>query len=258
MPDPDQAAWGPGAGVATWVASAVLSILIPLFALATWYVICLARGTAPSVGEQKELLAWTQTPGSLLIQVLANLPAHLLTLVVCYSVVTGFGRKRPFLDSLGWSWGTKSALFWIVISVAVIVGLMAASQLLSRILPESESSSFDVLLNSTFPVKISLVLVATLSAPFVEEVIYRGVLYGGLRSVLGPAITTAIVTLWFTGVHVPQYAGKYASLTALMLLSLALTVMRAVSRSILPSVLLHFIFNSFESMLILLKQPPPS
>jgi membrane protease YdiL (CAAX protease family) len=60
------------------------------------------------------------------------------------------------------------------------------------------------------------------------------------------------VTLLFSAVHGAQYWGKWASMADLTLLSLSLTAMRAASKSVLPSVMLHLIFNGITSLYILI------
>jgi membrane protease YdiL (CAAX protease family) len=117
--------------------------------------------------------------------------------------------------------------------------------------PESEPP-FIQLLKKSYHIKVAVAILATFSAPFVEEVIYRGVLYSGLRKFFGIPATIIAVTVLFAGVHVPQYWGAWASLTGLMLLSLVLTIVRARTKSILPCVVIHTVNNSVISLLLVL------
>jgi membrane protease YdiL (CAAX protease family) len=249
--DPDHPGWGPGAGIAVWLLSVGATILVPGLALLVWLLISLARGM-PAPATDQEVVRWATTPGSLAVQVWANLPAHVLTLAVCWFVATR-GRTRSFFASVGWGWAGRTPLYWAAFSGLIIVGLYLASIVIQLVLPEAEDSAFDTLVKSTFAVRLALAVVATASAPLVEELVYRGVLYGGLRSKLGTVATVIIVTLLFSSVHASQYWGRWASMATLTLLSLALTTMRAASQSVLPSVLLHLIFNSIQSVVILMQ-----
>lgn len=145
--------------------------------------------------------------------------------------------------------------YWLVFSACLILTLLGVTQLLSRVLPQSEENSFAELLKSSTQVRVAVALLATLTAPFVEEAIYRGVLYSGLRKTFGLRPTVTFVTLMFVGVHVLQYFGAWVTLAGLTLLSLALTLIRARTRSVLPCVAIHTFNNAFFSVLILLNRP---
>ena len=121
-------------------------------------------------------------------------------------------------------------------------------------LPQSEENSFTELLKSSTRVRIAIAILATFSAPLVEEAVYRGILYSGLRKSFGVAPTVLLVTLMFAGVHVLQYMGAWVSIAGLTMLSLALTVIRARTKSILPCVAIHTVNNAFFSVLILLNK----
>jgi membrane protease YdiL (CAAX protease family) len=94
---------------------------------------------------------------------------------------------------------------------------------------------------------------ATFTAPIVEEVIYRGILYSAFQRALGSGIAIAAVTLLFALVHVPQYYPSYSTIGLLVLLSLILTLIRARTNNLWPCIVLHTIFNGFQSVLLILE-----
>ncbi|MEK6288628.1 MAG: CPBP family intramembrane glutamic endopeptidase [Acidobacteriota bacterium] len=253
-PDPDNPRWGPLSGIGVWVASVATIILIPIIAVIAWYLIEQARGAPlPSLVDKEQLIEWLKSPNLLLVQVLSTIVAHGITLAVCWAVVTKLG-ERPFWSSLGWNWAGHSFWYWAVFSACVIVALLLVSQLLSRFLPQSEENSFAELLKSSQQVRIAIAVLATFTAPLVEETVYRGVLFSALRRSLGVSATVLLVTVMFAGVHVLQYFGAWVSVAGLTLLSLALTVIRARTKSILPCVLIHTLNNAFFSMIILVNK----
>lgn len=253
-PDPDHPRWGPLSGVSVWVASVATIIVIPVVAVVAWYLIQSARGAPlPNLAAREELLEWLKSPNLLLVQVLSTIVAHAITLAICWAVVTKLGR-RPFWASLGWNWAGHPIWYWLVFSACVIVGLLIVSGLLSRVLPQSEENAFAELLKSSRQVRIAIVVLATFTAPLVEETVYRGILFAGLRRNLGLNATVLLVTVMFAGVHVLQYFGAWVSVAGLTLLSLLLTVIRARTKSILPCVLIHTINNAFFSVIILLNR----
>jgi membrane protease YdiL (CAAX protease family) len=253
-PDPDRPTWGPASAVGVWVASVAAIIVIPIIAVIAWYLIESARGSKlPALTDQTELIDWLKSPNLLHVQVLSTIVAHAITIAICWMVVSRLG-KRPFWASLGWDWAGHSLWYWVAYSVCVILGILLVSQLLARVLPQSEENSFTELLKSSQSVRIAIAVLATFTAPLVEETVYRGVLYSGLRKGFRLTTTVLLVTLMFAGVHVLQYAGAWVSIAGLTLLSLALTVIRARTKSVLPCVLIHTVNNAFFSVLILLNK----
>jgi membrane protease YdiL (CAAX protease family) len=254
LPDPDHPHWGPGAGIGVWVASVAAIIVIPVLAVIAWYVFQRVRQTpVPSLTSRDELLDWLKSPNLLLVQVLSTILAHAITVAVCWAVVTRLG-KRPFWESLGWSWAGRSVWYWVVFSACVIVALVIVDQGLVKVLPQAEENAFAELLKSSRGVRVSIAALATFTAPIVEETVYRGVLFASVRRYLGLIATVVVITLLFAGVHVLQYWGAWVSVAGLTLLSLVLTVVRARTKSILPCVVIHTLNNAFFSVLILLNK----
>jgi membrane protease YdiL (CAAX protease family) len=206
-PDPDNPPWGPASGVSVWVASVAAIIVIPVIAVIAWFVIQSARGRS-RMWQSRGNVEWLKSPTLLLVQVLSTIVAHAITIAICWMVVTRMGR-RPFWASLGWNWAGHSVWYWLAFSACVIVALLVVSQLLARVLPQSEENSFTELLKSSTQVRIAIAVLATFSAPLVEEAVYRGILYSGLRKHFGLAPTVVMVTLMFAGVHVLQYLGAW-------------------------------------------------
>lgn len=255
--DPDHPHWGPVAGVSVWLGSVAAIVLLPSIAVLGYYLIQLARGApVPSFAPQDdmhELRDWLMSPRLLLIQVLTTIVAHAITIAVCWAVVTKMGT-RQFWASLGWNWAGRSVWYWLVFSACVIVGLEILSVILLRFLPQSEDNSFTELLRSSQSVRIAVAVLATFSAPIVEEVVYRGVLFPGLRKRLGVIAAIVVVTLLFPSVHLLQYKGAWVTMSGLLFLSLILTLVRARTSSVLPCVTIHFVNNAFFSVLILFNK----
>ena len=252
--DPDHPRWGPVTGIVVWLVSVAAVIILPIIAVLLWLVIQSARGAAlPNLVVREELLEWLKSPTLLLVQVLSTIVAHAITLVICWIVVTRIGR-REFWEGLGWSWAGHSFWYWFVFSACVIVALLIVTQLLARVLPQSDENAFTELLKSSTQVRIAIAVLATFTAPLVEETVYRGILFSSLRKNLGSSATVLLVTVMFTGVHVLQYLGAWVSIAGLMLLSLTMTVVRARTKSILPCVLIHTVNNAFFAVLILLNK----
>jgi len=254
--DPDHPRWGIWTGIGVWVFS-VAALLVAQFAVVMiFYLIDQKNGTAPLPGDREALLAWLMSPRVLAATVYSTIVAHLLTVIFCWAVVTRL-RSQPFFESLGWNWAGRSPLYWLLIAIAMFFGIGLVNRFVFQpLLPEKETS-FDQLLKAGPQVRLAIAILASFSAPLVEEIVYRGVIFGGLRKRFSATTTIIIVTLLFAGVHVPQYAGAWASLAGLMLLSLVLTVVRAKSRTLLPCIVIHFINNAVVSLVIVFGKGNP-
>src|SRR5262249_22203589 len=93
-----------------------------------------------------------------------------------------------------------------------------------------------------------------LTAPLVEEVVYRGVIYSAIEWWRGRLAAVIVVSLLFGAVHVPQYLGSFSAIAAILALSIVLTVLRAVTRQLLPCVATHLTFNLIQAVLLLAHQ----
>lgn len=249
-PDPDHPRWGAPTGIGVWLFSIVAMIVVQLVLILAWYLLDRSRGLpVPEPSNAEALKEWLMTPRLLMVQILyATLAAHLLTLAGCWAVVTKL-RQQPFLASLGWHWAGRSPFYWLAVAVGIFIALFAADIVFEKFLPQSEPP-FSEMLKKSHQLRIAIACLATFSAPFIEELVYRGVLYSGLRKRFGTVASVMAVIILFVGVHVPQYWGAWASIAGLTLLSLVLTVVRAKTKSLLPSIMIHFVNNFIVSVFI--------
>ena len=87
--------------------------------------------------------------------------------------------------------------------------------------------------------RVTVAFSALVLAPFQEELIFRGYLYGVARRYIGPAGGAVLVSLLFAAIHVhaPSFAG-------LFVLALCLTLAYEWTGSILVPMTMHAMFNS--------------
>ena len=251
--DPDHPPWGPGAGIGVWIASIAAIIVIPVLAVGLWLFIAWVRGAPlPNFADKEELEQWVLSPNILLLQLMATMAAQLVTVALCWAVVTKLG-SRPFWATLGSGWGGRPIWYWVAFSACLLVALELLSRVLLRFLPQTDSP-FDQMLRVSQSVRITVAVLATFTAPLAEEIVYRGVLFSALRKSIGLTATVPVVTLTFAGVHVFQNRGAWVSMTGLTLLSLALTLVRARTKSVLPCIVIHTFNNAIASLAILLNK----
>ncbi|HEX6279674.1 MAG TPA: CPBP family intramembrane glutamic endopeptidase [Pyrinomonadaceae bacterium] len=198
----------------------------------------------------------TKDPTAILIQMLAILPVHLITLLIGWLVVTNF-RRFPFRETLGWKSGGMS--WWH--HVLVLAGFLGVMVVVGSIMPEQENDLLRIIRSSKWAL-YTVAFFAVFTAPLVEEVVYRGILYSAFQRSIGTFGAIAMVTFLFAIVHVPQYYPSVSTILLLTLLSLILTLVRVFTGNLLPCIILHTIFNGFQSALLIaephLNVPPPT
>jgi membrane protease YdiL (CAAX protease family) len=250
-PNPDNPPWGVLLGVGVTLASFFLLLVVQLV-LVIPYVLSF------HTFDPVEITNIAKSQRAILLSIIGIIPAHLLTLGVAWTVVTGF-RKRPFFRTLGWSWSPRLGV-WTCLGITLL--LLGAAQGLSAIFGDPETDLERMILSST-AARYTIAALATFTAPLVEEVVFRGVLYSGLRKRIGTVWSASVVILIFAAIHVPQYLPNVAAISTILLLSSVLTIVRARTGRLLPCVVIHFFFNGITSILIVLqpfiesKIPPP-
>ena len=185
-------------------------------------------------------------PTAILLSLVATLPAHLLTILAAWFVVTRAGKK-PFLPTLGWSWNGFG--FWKCL--ATTIGLFVVCSLIIYLIGGDETQ-LDKILKSSRAAMLTAAFLAAFSAPIVEETVYRGVLYPAIRSRFGIPAAIVFVTTVFAAVHYLQYKENLGIVFAISFLSLVLTVIRAATKSLLPCFVIHTIFNGVQALWLVL------
>jgi membrane protease YdiL (CAAX protease family) len=238
--DPDNPPWGVIAAVLMWMMSILILGMIPFFAL-TFY---LSYRGIPFTPESMER-AMTVDPQGILTSIASVIPAHLLTIALAWALVTGFG-KRPFWETLGWRF-TERFGFWT--SAFLAVALLVLGGVILHFFGGSETD-IDQIITSSTAARFTTAFLATATAPLVEELIYRGVLYSAVQRALGALWAIVGVSSLFALVHAWQYRKNLGVIATIAILSFTLTFVRARTGRLLPCFVIHTVFNGIQSAFI--------
>jgi len=242
-PTPDNPPWNSWAAFGVWLASVVFLIVLGNLFLLPYLLKQNLEFT-----NQQALIEFTKSdPTAVLLQLAATIPAHLLTLLLAWMVVTRF-NKFSFRQTLGWG---KGGFMWWHYPL-ILIGIFAVSAIVSYFVPEHDNDMMRMLRSSRAAVFI-VAFLATFTAPLVEEVIYRGILYSAFQRTFGVAPAVFIVTLIFAAVHFYQYWGSPATIFLICFLSLILTLVRVRAKSLLPCIILHTAINGIQSVYLILE-----
>lgn len=237
---PNNPPWGSPTAFGVWLLSVLLIVFVPTIFLLPY----IFSTTGGNLDPESVARIATSDPTGILIQILAILPAHLITLVAAWYVVTR-NRTFSFTEMLGWRSGGMR--WWHYI--AIMVGFVAVMIVVGSYFPEQENELLRMLKSSKWAL-YSIAFLAVATAPVVEEVVYRGILYSAFQRSIGTVGAVALVTFLFALVHVPQYYPSFATISLLTLLSLILTLVRVYTGNLLPCIILHLLFNGFQSVLL--------
>ena len=276
-PDPDRPSWGVFSAIGLWIMSLFLVLFVPLLFLipyASMRGIPFRPGAPdywPTVGQFA-----MSDKGAVLVQVLALLPIHIVTFLLVWAVVTRFG-KQSFKAALGWGWPSRVRP-WVGLVLCILVGaiMFVIGSVIARLLGADTPTQLEQIVKSSYAARVALAVLAVGTAPFVEEFIYRGVLYSALRRGVGTFCSfifgvfsveldprsseragvvgaVVLVLALFTAIHVPQYWPNLGVIAAVGLLSFVLTVVRAYTGRLLPSIVIHLVFNGIQAVILLIE-----
>lgn len=242
-PAPNNPPWNLLEALGVWLASVACILIIPSVLLLPYLV-----SHDPPITDNEQIVEFAKSdPVAIFLQILAIIPAHTFTLVLAWLVVTRV-RRYSFRKMLGWE---KGGFVWWHYCI-MLIGFVGVANLVYQFYPEQENDLIRVLSSSRSAVYI-VAFVATFTAPLVEEVTYRGILYSAFQRRIGVNAAFVFVTLLFSIVHWPQYWPSYSTILLLTLLSITLTAVRVMSNNLLPCIILHTLFNAMQSLFLILE-----
>jgi len=147
-------------------------------------------------------------------------------------------RRRAFWQTIPWNWPGAKWLGWIALGVALAVLVQSGSALL----PIPKSLPIDRYFRDMAGAYMMAVFGLTL-APLVEELFFRGFLYPALARSWGVAVGVLVTAALFALIHTSQLAHAWAPLLLLFFVGVVLTVLRARTRSVATTFLVHVGYN---------------
>jgi hypothetical protein len=186
--------------------------------------------------------------GHLTREKLATDPFFLLALqTVFYALALAFiyalvavGHALPFWPMLGWRRLTAGKTLGCLAGGVLLTMTIA---LLPPVLPDAKQFPLEDLFNSR-AAAFAIGAFAIVVAPFMEEIIFRGVLFGIFEAQIGLRSAILITAILFGGLHVPEYWGAWNHMFLIFLVGLVFSLARGRSGSLAPSVFLHMGYNA--------------
>ena len=185
---------------------------------------------------------------------LADLATHPLLLLISQFVIDGAiglymllwveGKYHVrFWNAIRWNW-PRSEWRLLLIGAAMLFGLSA----LQYVLPMPKETPFEKLFSRPRDAYL-LAIIAVSLGPLVEELFFRGFFYPVLARQWGAAWGVFLTALPFALMHMPQYGWAWGPLLVVLIVGLVCGTVRAVTRSVGASFLVHVGYNGAQMLI---------
>jgi uncharacterized protein len=169
-------------------------------------------------------------------------PAQLLGYAVLVMAMVGVVRKRygrDFFPSLSWRWPGRGWTTWTL--AGMVMALIV--NMISRFVPVPKSLPIERYFENAAAAYI-LSAFGILVAPLVEEMFFRGFLYPVLARRTSMFLAVVATAFGFMLIHANQLANSWGPLLLIFTVGVALTLTRAITRSLASSVIMHMSYNA--------------
>lgn len=168
-------------------------------------------------------------------------------LIILALTLTFFWGELRHRETTGAAWvrGNRRDLrngFFAGLLLAVL-GMMIASFFQIFLTPDQLGPVTSLTL-SPGAHQLFITILGILIAPFVEELLFRGLIFGGLTYSFGFWWSAILTTSVFTLMHLSEIVHFWPNAITISVLGAALLALRVKSRSIGPSIVAHFAYNS--------------
>jgi hypothetical protein len=151
----------------------------------------------------------------------------------------------PFWRAIQWNWPQSE---WKLLGLGAV--MLFTLGLLQSLLPMPKDTPFEHLFDRPRDAYL-LAVIAVSVGPLMEEIFFRGLMYPVLARRLGVAWGVVLTALPFGLVHLPQYGWAWGAALVIVLVGVVCGVVRAATRSVGASFLVHVGYNGSQMIIAL-------
>jgi CAAX protease family protein len=152
-----------------------------------------------------------------------------------------------FWEAIRWNWPRGQWKPWKLLGIGVT--MLFALNILENFLPMPKSVPFDQFFQRPMDAYFTSIFAITLG-PLMEELFFRGFLYPVLERRLGVVLGVLLTALPFGLMHAFQYGNAWSAVLVIFIVGIVLTVVRAVTKSVGASFLVHVGYNGTLMVLV--------
>src|SRR5216684_126278 len=170
------------------------------------------------------------------LAIVAQLLAYVVVAIFMVTLVEGKYHVR-FWQAIRWNWPGNAMVKLLGLGV-----LTVALDFLGRFLPMPKNTPFEQFFARPLDAYLISVFAITLG-PLMEELFFRGFLYPVIARRLGVIWGVVLTALPFGLIHSVQYGNAWSAVLIVCLVGVVLTTVRAVTKSVAASFLVHVGYN---------------
>jgi membrane protease YdiL (CAAX protease family) len=154
--------------------------------------------------------------------------------------------KERSLTGAAWRVGTlKSILLGLGFGALIALGYLFLSPFMCQPPDDNTIGQFSKMATTPGFQQMIALFIALVIAPPIEELLFRGVMFGGICRSFGPVWSAIITTSLFVAVHVMEAIHFWPAFVFIGLMASAALWFRLHTKTIGPSIALHFAYNLF-------------
>jgi CAAX protease family protein len=218
-----------------WSGWDVLGIALVTFATVLFFIIVLTIVAQRLLYHGEQVLEVARLHP--VVIVVAQVMAYLVVLIFMFLLVR-HARNQPFWKAVRWNWPSN---WWSYLLAGVLLSF--GLQLFARLLPIPRNLPVDTFFRTPTEAWALAIFGITL-APLMEELFFRGFMYPVLARRIGIPASIFLTALGFGLIHASQLGRAWAPVLVIFLVGVALTAVRAATKSVAAGVLMHAAYNS--------------
>lgn len=223
--------------------------LVAFFVVAAVWLVVSQLGALALYSILRPIASWHATAADMA----QNAIFAVVTQVIYYGplllyiyILISVQYRLPFWDGISWRWpGARQAGRIFFAGIVLAIGLV----IVEALLPQNKAFPLEKLFSSP-AAAYTLAIFSVTIAPFMEEIIFRGLLFAFFERMAGTIFALLTTAVLFALIHMPEYWGAWSGLVLIFLVGLVCSTARAVTKSVVPGVILHVAYNG--TLMILL------
>ncbi len=199
--------------------------------------------TLAGYGALRPIMGWRTPPGDLRDNTLFLLTLQTVfyaLLLTTFYLFVAVNYRLPFWTTLKWR-RPSPRLLWRYLPAGMLLALIV--QFAPPLLPDREDFPLTRLFTSPLA-GYAIGAFAILIAPFMEELIFRGILFLFFENLVGPRFAILATAVLFASLHVPEYWAAWNHVLLILFVGLVFSLARGLTGRLAPSVLLHVAYNA--------------
>jgi CAAX protease family protein len=178
---------------------------------------------------------------------LLGLQAFFYVLIFAFIyVLVVYHYRLPFRAAIRWR-GPGARRIGIFLLGGIILAF--AVQIIPAILPDKQNFPLQQLFTSP-AADYAIAGFAVLVAPFMEELVFRGFFFEVFERRINRSFAIVATAVLFAGLHVSEYWGAWNHVLMILVVGLVLSLARAATSSLVPSVIIHAAYNGTLMLLL--------